>query len=233
MAAADFTVFGHRGARGHAPENTLKAMNWAIEAGLAWIELDVHAVEGRLVVIHDQRLERTTSGSGKLRRRGLDYIRSLDAGDGQRVPYLEEVLDLVDRRLKINIELKGFGTAKLTAQLLKRYVARRGWHWDDFMVSSFNLAELRRFGRRLPEVKLGALTEKRPRSLWFASALKATSINISLTAVDAAFVARAHRQGYLVYVYTVNDRPSLERLKRWGVDGVFSDYPELAGDSVL
>ena len=229
MAAADFSVFGHRGARGHAPENTLKAMTWALEAGLAWIELDVHAVEGRLVVIHDERLERTTNGSGKLRRRGLDYIRSLDAGDGERVPFLEEVLDLVDKRLKINIELKGRGTARLTARVLDEYVTRRGWHWDDFMVSSFNLAELRRFGRLVPEVQLGVLIEKRPRTLMFADALHATSINISLTAVDAAFVAKAHRRGYRVYVYTVNDRASSARLKSWGVDGVFSDYPEIAG----
>lgn len=229
MAAADFSVFGHRGARGHAPENTLKAMTWALEAGLAWIELDVHAVEGRLVVIHDERLERTTNGSGKLRRRGLDYIRSLDAGDGERVPFLEEVLDLVDKRLKINIELKGRGTARLTARVLDEYVTRRGWHWDDFMVSSFNLAELRRFGRLMPEVQLGVLIEKRPRTLMFADALHVTSINISLTAVDAAFVAKAHRRGYRVYVYTVNDRASSARLKSWGVDGVFSDYPEIAG----
>ncbi|OPZ59276.1 MAG: Glycerophosphoryl diester phosphodiesterase [Deltaproteobacteria bacterium ADurb.Bin510] len=227
MAGAEMLVFGHRGGRGHAPENTLKAMAWAIEAGLEWVELDVHAVQNRLVVIHDERLERTTNGSGKLRRRGLAYIRSLDAGDGERVPYLEEVLDLIDRRLKINIELKSFGSARLTAKIIQRYVALGGWQWDDFMVSSFNHAELRRFGRLLPEVRLGALVERRPRSLWFASALKASSINISLKAVDQTFVTKAHRQGYRVYVYTVNDPASLARLKSWGVDGVFSDYPEI------
>ena len=228
MADTDFTVFGHRGARGHAPENTLKAMAWAIEAGLAWVELDVHAVEGRLVVIHDERLERTTSGSGKLRRRGLAYIRSLDAGQGERVPFLEEVLDLIDKRLKINIELKSFGSAQLTARTIQQYVALHGWQWGDFMVSSFNHAELRRFGRLVPEVPLGALLERRPRSLGFAAALRASSINISLTAVTRAFVTKAHRQGLRVYVYTVNDRPSLALLKSWGVDGVFSDYPEIA-----
>ena len=133
MAAADFIVFGHRGVRGHAPENTLKSMQLAIDLGLAWVELDVHAVEHRLVVIHDERLERTTNGSGKLRRRSLSYIRSLDAGDGERIPFLEEVLDLIDRRLKINIELKSRGSAELTARALRRYVAKYGWQWDDFM----------------------------------------------------------------------------------------------------
>ena len=228
MAAADFIVFGHRGVRGHAPENTLKSMQLAIDLGLTWVELDVHAVAHRLVVIHDERLERTTNGSGKLRRRSLSYIRSLDAGDGERIPFLEEVLDLIDRRLKINIELKSRGSAELTARALRRYVAKYGWQWDDFMVSSFNHRELLRFHRLLPQVALGALVERLPRNLDFAKKLDAVSINPSAARVNAGFIAKAHALGFKVYVYTVNEAGQLATLKAWGADGVFSDYPEIA-----
>ena len=86
--------FAHRGASGHEPENTLSAVEKAIELGADWIEVDVHAVKGELIVVHDERLERTTNGGrGYVTEKPLAYLRSLDAGKGQRIPALREILD--------------------------------------------------------------------------------------------------------------------------------------------
>ena len=111
--------FAHRGASGHEPENTLSAVEKAIELGADWIEVDVYAVKGELIIIHDERLERTTNGTGYVRDTSLAYLRSLDAGKGQCIPTLREVLDSVDRRAGINVELKGPNTAGLAVSLIE------------------------------------------------------------------------------------------------------------------
>ncbi len=223
-------AIGHRGAKGHLPENTLPSFAWAIELGLPWIELDVHLVEGRLVVIHDDELERTTNGQGLIRDASLNYLRSLDAGGGQMVPFLEEVLDLVDRRCRVNIELKGRGTARATAALIRKYQTK-GWQTDDFLVSSFNHHELLRFKRALPTVRRGLLFNHLPRCgvLPYARLFRPYSLNIRLNTVRAGFVSRAQRAGYRVFVYTVNEEQDIARMSELGVDGVFSDYPERVG----
>ena len=91
----ELICFGHRGAAGYAPENTLQAFRLAIDMGCPWIELDVHTVEGELLVIHDDELARTTNGHGRVSTSSLQYLRSLDAGMGERIPMLNEVLDII------------------------------------------------------------------------------------------------------------------------------------------
>ena len=115
---------GHRGACGYAPENTLAAFELAITMGCPWLELDVYAVEGELLVIHDDTLERTTNGKGQVMQTPLATLRSLDAGNGQQIPTLKEVIELVDHRAGINIELKGPHTAAPVCQLLHDYLAQ-------------------------------------------------------------------------------------------------------------
>lgn len=103
--------FGHRGACGHEPENTLRSVRRALELGADGIEVDVHLADGRLVVIHDDTLNRTTNGTGPVAEKSFACLRSLNAGQGERIPTLEEVFDTVNRRAIVNIELKGLGTA--------------------------------------------------------------------------------------------------------------------------
>src|SRR3954464_9724202 len=95
---------GHRGACGHEPENTLRSVRRALELGAHGIEIDVYFVDGEIIVIHDAKLERTTNGKGYVARKSLAYLRSLDAGKGERIPTLRQVFDTVDRRAFINIE---------------------------------------------------------------------------------------------------------------------------------
>ena len=122
MIDRDFLCIGHRGAMGHAPENTLLSVTKALDLGVKWIEIDVYFIDKELVVIHDDRLERTTDGIGYVQEQSLDYLRSLDAGKGEKIPLLREIFDLIDGRAGINIELKGVNTAEPVVKLIRKYL---------------------------------------------------------------------------------------------------------------
>jgi len=216
---------GHRGACGHEPENTLRSVQRAIEMGVAGIEIDVHFIRGELLVIHDSRLDRTTNGSGPLRRHTLAQLRALDAGHGERIPFLREVLDTVDRRIFINIELKGRRTALPVLALIREYIAHRAWTAADFLISSFHRSELRLL--RGSGIPIGILYPRSPRLFRaLADALDAWSINVPLAHVSAPLVSKVHATGRKLLVYTVNDPVDMLRMKNLGVDGIFTDFPD-------
>lgn len=220
--------FGHRGAAGHAPENTLAAVEKAISLGADWVEVDVYAVEGELVVIHDDRLERTTNGAGYVMEQSLEYLRSLDAGNGEKIPFLGEVFEQVNRRAGVNVELKGPETAAPVARLIDHYVKERGWRYQEFLVSSFDHHALRAIKHLQPNIRTGALILALPLEYArFAEELGAYSVHPGMEFLNRAFVEDAHRRGLKVFVYTVNRQEDLARVAALGVDGVFTDYPEL------
>lgn len=221
-----FNCIGHRGACGHAPENTLSSFELAIEMGCPWIELDVYNIDGELLVIHDDTLERTTNGQGNVVDQSVAYLRSLDAGDGQQIPKLGEVVDTVKHRAGINIELKGPDTAEAVVNLIHRYQAV-GWSADEFLVSSFHhheLAKVRDFDKNL---RLGALFGRATGNLVEkAQQLDAYSINLGLRLAQKLLIDQAHEAGLKVYVYTVNEQEDIQQMLRLNVDGVFTNYPD-------
>jgi len=221
---------GHRGACGHEPENTLRSVRRALELRADGIEIDVHFVDGELVVIHDAKLERTTNGRGYVARKSLAALRALDAGQGERIPTLREVFETVNRAAFINIELKGKRTASPVTALIREFVSHRGWRYEDFLVSSFNRGEL----RAVTDVKIPiGLLLTRPSRLYALSArrVRASAVNPAARFVNARFVEDAHRRGLRVFAYTVNAPAEIARLRRVGVDGVFTDFPErVVGD---
>jgi len=223
----DFYLFAHRGAKGHEPENTFAAFAKALDLGAEWIEADVYLVENELVVIHDDRLERTTNGTGYVTESSLEYLRSLDAGKGQRIPFLTEVLDLIEGKAGINIELKGPGTAARVASLIEQILTRTSWCRDQLIVSSFDHPELLAFAQMMPEIRVGALTGGIPLGYAeFAEQLNAWSIHASMEFLNRDFVKDAHRRDKKMFVYTVNHPDDYARLRQLGVDGVFSDFPD-------
>ncbi len=215
---------GHRGAMGYRPENTLASFELALEMGCPWVELDVYSVEDELIVIHDDKLDRTTDGHGRVETSTVDYIRSLDAGEGQCVPFLREVIDLVDHRAGINIELKGPNTAGPVSRLLNEYCSR-GWDSEEFLLSSFSHSELMLAD---PTFRRGALFGRRNSrdSYQVAEALSAWSINLDLSMVTTTLVEGAHQRGLKVLVYTVNEPDDMQRMVDLSVDGVFTNYPD-------
>ncbi|MGH8522919.1 MAG: glycerophosphodiester phosphodiesterase [Gammaproteobacteria bacterium] len=228
MARADhFLCIGHRGARGHAPENTLLSIDTGIRLGAEMIEFDVQSCGGELVVIHDLRLERTTNGKGRVEECKFDYLRSLDAGQGQQIPTLREVLDLVEARVSLNIEIKSAGgTAARVASALREALSD-GWTSSQFLVSSFHLPELYEFKQLVPEIPIAALVCGVPLD-WAACAIElgAQALNISAEFADPRLLHDAHARGLKMYVYTVNHPDDIRFLRDAGFDGVFSDYPD-------
>lgn len=220
-------VFGHRGAAGLEPENTLRAIRKAIEIGVDWVEIDVRRVDGRLITFHDDVLDRTTNGRGPLHRVSFEDLRELDAGGGERIPLLTEVVDAIDGRVGLNIELKEPGLAEAIAELSSQYCARQpAWH-GRFLLSSFDQGETAVLARLDHEFLLGVLfSGDGRRALERARDLGAYSLNSSITQLTADLVANAHAHGIKIFVYTVNTLADIERCGRLGVDGVFSDYPD-------
>ncbi len=219
---------GHRGARGYAPENTLLSFRKALELGVDAVELDVYCCKsGETVVIHDDRVDRTTNGKGCVWEKTFGELRQLDAGEGEKIPSLEEVLDLINRKVLINIELKGEGAARSVAKIIKRYILEKNWKNENFLISSFNYHELVRFHKLLLSVRLGALITGIPIDYAkFGEDLKAYSVNLSREFVNQAFVDDAHRRGLKAFVWTVNEPEDIKRIKSLGVDGIFSDFPD-------
>ncbi|MFT6218848.1 MAG: glycerophosphoryl diester phosphodiesterase [Cycloclasticus pugetii] len=216
-------MIGHRGAMGCAPENTLLSIHKAIELGADWVEIDVHCVADKLLVIHDETVDRTTNGRGKLIDYSFEELRALDAGLGQRIPTLQEVLEVTVGKVGLNIELKGLGTGKVLTSLLKKTPET---YKNKMLVSSFLMPELEQVVRLNQHVKIGVLAGNNiNESIAWATKLKAFSIHLKLQKVTPKWVDRAHDLGLKVYVYTVNKVVQIRRMKELGVDGVFSDYP--------
>lgn len=235
------TLFGHRGASAHAPENTLAAFRLALEHGADAIELDAKlSADGFVVVIHDQTVDRTTNGHGKVNELTLNELKKLDAGSyfdvafrGEPLPTLEDVLTAVGRHTYINVELTNYASPldslpEKVAELVRRHelVSR-------VMFSSFNPVALRRVHKALPETPIGLLAFPRragalARSWAGRMLVPQQALHPELGDVTERLVAYAHNTRRRIHVYTVNDPADIRRLFAMGVDGVFTDDPRLA-----
>jgi len=218
-------IIGHRGAADLAPENTLKSMRTALDTGVDMIEIDVSLCKsGEAVVMHDLRVDNRTDGQGYIRDFTLEELKKLDAGEGERIPTLQEVIDLIDSRCPLNIEIKGRGSAGEVSRIVEAEVREKGRKWEDFLVSSFNHIELDRFRKLRPEIRISPLISCLPLGLAsLAEEMDAWSLNLSLENTSREIVEDAHRRGLKVLVYTVNRPEELAEMEELGVDGIFTN----------
>jgi glycerophosphoryl diester phosphodiesterase len=221
-------LIGHRGASGYEPENTLLSFTKAIEMGVHGVELDVHLCRtGELVVIHDDKLDRTTNGKGKVCEKSLEELRTLDAGKGEKIPTLAEVLDLVfDNDIIINIELKGYGTMVPTVNLLKEYFSK-GFSHSKIVITSFIHQYVKEFRSMLPVVSTGLLI--RSELLGFAALAEAADADFLVTHYEYAnenVIEDAHSRGVKVMTYTVNSKKKIKKLRDMGIDGIITNFPD-------
>jgi glycerophosphoryl diester phosphodiesterase len=220
-AQPQLKIIGHRGAAGLLPENTLASFSRAVELGVDAVELDVHAWAGKLWVIHDHKLDRTTSGTGPLSRYSLEQLRKLDAGNGAQIPFLEEVFTVVPESIPIHIELKGKDTAAPVADFLARTAAR------DVLVSSFDHQELARFQNLAPDQPVAPLFDRwRGDPVAVGVRFASRYINLSRKITTEARCRQIISAGFQILVYTVNDPADAASLLAMGVKGVFTDYPD-------
>lgn len=219
---------GHRGAKGYISENTLPSIQKALDLNVDGIEIDVHlCASGELVVFHDFTLDRMTNGTGEIGKQTLSQLQSLLVDDKYKIPTLTEVLDLIDAKCLLNIELKGEKTALPTVKLLHQYFDKGTWTYNDILISSFQRKELEavyNFDKKMP---LGVLTKASVNaSIRFAKTINAVAIHPNFALLSKNNVKEAQDEGFKVNAWTVNDFESIERIKSYGVDAIISDFPD-------
>jgi glycerophosphoryl diester phosphodiesterase len=219
---------GHRGASGYEPENTLISFRKAIELKADGIELDVHlSSDGELIVIHDETIDRTTNGKGEVHQMTLHDLKKIRIDNSEEIPTLIEVLELVNRRCLINIELKGMGTAKPVNELINHYISDKKWEINDFLVSSFDWKMLEEFHLLNPKIRIGVLTEESIEdALAFAKKIKAFSIHPDYQLLTKENVALMHENGFGVFPWTVNSKKAIQKIKTFHVNGIISNFPD-------
>lgn len=229
-------LIGHRGAKEDAPENTLASIREAARQGAAWVEVDVALTRDDVpVVLHDDTLERTTSGTGNLADIDLAELQRLDAGSwfdprfsGERVPTLEVLSDLVhELGLGLNAEIKPTpGRGVRTAETVLNTLKRRWRPGLPLLVSSFDPECLDVARVLAPEIARGYLLWDPPAD-WAAIAdrVDAATINVEQGRQTAATIGEYRDGGRPVLAYTVNNPARARTLFDWGVAGVFTDAP--------
>ncbi len=222
-------VIGHRGASGYYPENTLLSFNEAVKQGADMIELDIHLTkDDEIVVIHDGTVDRTTDGTGTIGNLSLKEVRGLDAGSGERVPTLDEVLSELMGNCSLDVELKGKDTAIPVLKILEGQVRKGRWRSDDLMISSFSPIDLLELYNTNCSIEMAVLIDNDP---WgsedFAMEIGARSVHPNFMSLDTDFITRCRGLDLKINTWTVNEPSRMLELVEWGVDGIITDHPDI------
>ena len=230
-------IFAHRGASAHAPENTIAAFEMAVEHGADALEMEVRlTADNHVIVIHDHTLDRTTDGTGSVRKKQLSEIAGLDAGShfdsqykGESIPLLEQVLTRFTGRIFINLELKNESSPFNHLPVRVIELVRSAGFQEQVLISSFNPITLYRCQRMAPEIPLGALSypglKGTPMRNWAGGLFNVKALHVETGDIDLPLVEHAHRRNLRLHVYTVNRVADIERMLDMNVDGIFTDDP--------
>ncbi|OGP71828.1 MAG: hypothetical protein A2Z73_07300 [Deltaproteobacteria bacterium RBG_13_60_28] len=215
-------IIGHRGAAAEEPENTLRGFKRALDVGAAGVELDVHLTrDGWLAVIHDETLERTTNGRGRVRDFTLAELQKLDAGQREHIPALEEVVELVQGRGLLLVELKKPDAAPVMLRLCRE---RR--LFEDVLVISFWHPAIKAIKEEEPRVQTGVLMVGCPADpVGLARAAQAGALVLNYQYVNRELVDAAHGQGLQVIAWNIDDPQILKRYLDLNLDAICTNRP--------
>ncbi|WP_419993257.1 glycerophosphodiester phosphodiesterase [Streptomyces boninensis] len=217
-----FVTIGHRGLMGIEPENTLRSFVRADREGMDRVELDLHlSKDGHLVIMHDAEVDRTTDGKGPIADFTLDELRELDAGDGERIPVFEEVVDAVAAPLQA--EIKDVAAARSLAEVLERrdLVGR-------VEVLSFHDEAIDEIKKLLPRVRTVLVASRYGHDIVDrAKAVGAYMLSLNLRRLTLELVEKAHAADLDVIAWTVNTPDQLKLARGLGLQGVVTDFPEI------
>jgi len=184
--------------------------------------LDVHlSADGKIMVIHDVTIDRTTTGTG--------FVKNLKAAQLQSfgIPTLEEVLQLVNKRGSINIEIKDANATDLVLQLIEKYISENNWNYQQFQISSFDWTVLEKVAQQNTKILIGVLTDTNlDEVITFAKKINAYSIHPFFKLLNKEKVTLLQQNGFSVFPWTVNNPEDIQTLKSFNVDGIISDFPE-------
>jgi glycerophosphoryl diester phosphodiesterase len=219
----DFLVIAHRGMPARAPENSIEGLEMALVAGADMVEIDVRATrDDNAVVIHDENLERTTSGRGPVCEYALDELVKMRLKNSEPIPTLEDILRRLNDRCQLNIDVKSKGAGPLALELVEEMGMLK-----DVLFSSFEGPVLLRMKATNPRARVALICDDRRLSvLKIADSLGAEAVHPHSKLVNRTLVQDAHALGIRVHVWTVNRKGMLKRLLKTGVDGVITDRTE-------
>jgi glycerophosphoryl diester phosphodiesterase len=230
-------IFGHRGARAYAPMNTIPSFELALAQGADGVELDVRLTrDGEMIIMHNDTVDETTDGEGKVADFTLAELQALDAGAwfnesfrGTRVPTLDAVFEAIGKRTRINVEIKAEGLRSDGIEAKVADAIRRHGLERSVIVSSFNPLTLRRFRHAMPEVLIGYLHgEEVPFFVpHLMLGLPHEARNPHYTEIDRKYMDWAKGAGYRVNTWTVNDPAKAAELRGLGVDCIITDTPDV------
>ena len=215
-----FSVIGHRGAAGHAPENSLEAFEIAFDSGVDAIEFDVKYVHDELIVFHDDTVERLTDSTGAIDSFSKTEFAQLRLHNDEPIPTLEQVWDIVPPSIGINIELKGPNTGRPVAEFVRTHSHR-------YLISSFLVDELEQFTAHALNVPTALLTRVHDLNILATGAsLEVENIHVMDAVADPSYLLAMFNSGFTVYVFTVNDIARAVHLRELGVAAIFTDVPK-------
>ncbi|MBM1104747.1 glycerophosphodiester phosphodiesterase [Aurantibacter crassamenti] len=223
-------VIGHRGAMGHVTENTVASMQKAMDLGVDMIEIDIFKIKsGELIVFHDDKVNRLTNGKGAVESFTLDELKQLKLDGNYSIPTLQEVLDVIDNKVQLNIELKGEGTTDLLNQMLSENIKDKNWELKNIIISSFKWDELRAIRTLNSNIRIAVLVgDEIAEATAVAKELNAEAINPHFKALNQENVNEVHKAGFKLYPFTINEPEDIATMKQFGVDGIITNFPERA-----
>ena len=214
---------GHRGARAYEPENTLSSFRKAIELGANAVELDVRKTkDGKLVVIHNADVNKTTNGEGAVNELTLEQIQKLVTDKDEHIPTLDDVLDSIGKKVKVLVELKEVGTEKQVLDMIQQ----KGLT-DNVILVSFHEEVLKKIRELNQTITTGLIYVRHKNPVQAALDLKATYLLSLYSFTHSANIKKAHENGLKVIVWTINKKEEVEEYKKKGVDGIASDRPDI------
>ena len=220
---------GHRGAMGHEPENTLASIKKAIDLGADGFEIDVFkCLSGEIVLFHDKHLDKLTNGEGLVEKKSLTDLKKLSVlGTENKIPTLEEVLNIINKQVFLNIELKGKNTAKASLELVEKFINQKKISSQNILFSSFNWNELEKLRELNSDVKIALITENDPLlAIETAKKLKAFAINPNYKDLNKKNIKIIHNNDFKIYTWTVNNKRDISKMKSLKVDGIITDFPD-------
>ena len=216
-------IIGHRGAAALEPENTLLSIKRAMDIGVDAVEIDIHLSKDKeLIVIHDATVDRTTNGKGPVSSYTVQEIKRLDAGKGEAIPTLQEVIDLVDKRVMLIIELKEEGTERPVVDIIVRNNL-----FDKVCVISFWHRLVKTVKEMDGRIKTGVLLVGSPVDTCIATQTSADALVMKYTFVDREFVKIVHKTGLKVFIWNIDDRDLLKPYVDMGVDAIGTNDPRV------
>ena len=220
---------GHRGAMGHEPENTLASIKKAIDLGADGFEIDVFkCLSGEIVLFHDKYLDKLTDGEGLIEKKSLADLKKLSVlGTDNKIPTLEEVLNIINKQIFLNIELKGKNTAKASLELVEKFINQKKISSQNILFSSFDWNELEKLIELNSDVKIALITENDPLlAIETAKKLKAFAINPNYKDLSKKNIKIIHNNDFKIYTWTVNNKRDISKMKSLKVDGIITDFPD-------